>query len=140
MNGNRRAIPNHCTTHGGTPLFTNLLMSERDGTLVLDPPPHRRVRDHPRPGRGGRDARHADRVAPMNWYLRSLADHDTHRGTWSGASRSVHSMCGLVFQPVALPYGGFSCLERHRTKSDLLAVPPRGHQWCPVSRPARWAL
>lgn len=38
MNGrNRHAIPAHCTTHGGTPGFTNLLMSKRDRTIVLDP-------------------------------------------------------------------------------------------------------
>jgi hypothetical protein len=43
----------------------------------------------------------------MTWYLRSLSDQDTHRGTWSGASRSVHAVCGAEFQPVALPYGGF---------------------------------
>ncbi len=34
MNGNRRAIPAHCAMHGGTPAFTNLLMSKRDGTIV----------------------------------------------------------------------------------------------------------
>lgn len=38
MNGsNRRAIPAHCTTHGGTPGFTNLVLSKRNGTIVLDP-------------------------------------------------------------------------------------------------------
>jgi hypothetical protein len=39
VNGNRRAIPAHCAMHGGTPGFTNLLMSKRDGTIVLDPHP-----------------------------------------------------------------------------------------------------
>jgi hypothetical protein len=38
VNGrNRRAIPAHCTTHGGTPGFTNLVLSKRNGTIVLDP-------------------------------------------------------------------------------------------------------
>lgn len=34
---NRRTIPATCTTHGGTPGFTNLVVSKRDGTIVLDP-------------------------------------------------------------------------------------------------------
>jgi hypothetical protein len=37
VNGNRRAIPAHCAMHGGTPGFTNLLMSKRNRTIVLDP-------------------------------------------------------------------------------------------------------
>lgn len=44
---------------------------------------------------------------PVSWYLRSMGDRDTHRGQWSGTTRSVHSLCGLEFAPVALPYGGF---------------------------------
>ena len=40
---------------------------------------------------------------PVSWYLRSIGDRDTHRGQWSGVTRSVHSLCGLEFAPVALP-------------------------------------
>jgi hypothetical protein len=36
-----------------------------------------------------------------------MGDRDTHRGQCPGVTRSVHSLCGLEFQPVALPYGGF---------------------------------
>lgn len=57
----------------------------------------------------------------MSWYLRSLADRDTHRGTWSGASRSVHAVCGAEFQPVALPTGGYF----------LPGLPPDPLQICP---------
>lgn len=42
---------------------------------------------------------------PVHWYLRSLADHDTHAGAWSPVTRSVHSVCGLEFVPRPLPYG-----------------------------------
>lgn len=34
---NRLVIPVTCTTHGGTPGFTNLILSKRNGTIVLDP-------------------------------------------------------------------------------------------------------
>lgn len=33
----RRAIPATCTQHGGTPGFTNLLITKRDGEIELDP-------------------------------------------------------------------------------------------------------
>jgi len=32
------------------------------------------------------------------WYLRSLADHDTHRG-WLGGDGSVLALCGARFTP-----------------------------------------
>lgn len=35
--GSRKVIPASCTTHGGTPGFTNLAVSKRDGDIVLDP-------------------------------------------------------------------------------------------------------
>jgi hypothetical protein len=35
--GNRRAIPAHCTLHGGTPGFTNLVVSKLDGGIQFDP-------------------------------------------------------------------------------------------------------
>lgn len=34
----------------------------------------------------------------MAWYLRSLADHDTHRG-WLGGDGSVLALCGASFIP-----------------------------------------
>jgi hypothetical protein len=38
MNGsNRRAIPATCTTHGGTPGYTNLVVTRRGGSIQLDP-------------------------------------------------------------------------------------------------------
>ncbi|MGH3603553.1 MAG: hypothetical protein ACRDQI_05950 [Pseudonocardiaceae bacterium] len=38
MNGsNRRTIPVTCATHGGTPGYTNLVISKRDGNIQLDP-------------------------------------------------------------------------------------------------------
>ncbi|MGH3548958.1 MAG: hypothetical protein ACRDQU_12775 [Pseudonocardiaceae bacterium] len=32
-----RVVPATCTMHGGTPGFTNVRVSRRDGTIVLDP-------------------------------------------------------------------------------------------------------
>lgn len=40
---------------------------------------------------------------PAQWWVRSFADRDTHRGTYSEASRSVHAACGIEFVP--LPVG-----------------------------------
>jgi hypothetical protein len=40
------------------------------------------------------------------WFLRSLADRDTHRGSYSTVTRSVHADCGAEFVPRALPLGG----------------------------------
>lgn len=37
------------------------------------------------------------------WFVRSLADGDTHCGIFSPATRSVHALCGTEFQP--LPIG-----------------------------------
>jgi hypothetical protein len=42
----------------------------------------------------------------MSWYLRSLADADTHRGSYSIVTRSVHALCGIEFVPRELPLGG----------------------------------
>ncbi len=45
----------------------------------------------------------------MSWYLRSLADADTHRGA-RRADGAVVAACGVVFQPrllrIALPGAG----------------------------------
>jgi hypothetical protein len=40
------------------------------------------------------------------WYLRSTGDHDTHYGTWSGLTRTVHALCGIEFPPAAADSGG----------------------------------
>ncbi|MGH3522209.1 MAG: hypothetical protein ACRDU4_05125 [Mycobacterium sp.] len=34
---NRRVIMVHCTVHGGAKGFTNLVISKRDGQIVMDP-------------------------------------------------------------------------------------------------------
>jgi hypothetical protein len=41
---------------------------------------------------------------PVSWYLHSIADADTHRGSYSTVTRSVHAVC--EFGPRALPLGG----------------------------------
>lgn len=40
----------------------------------------------------------------MAWYLRSAADHDTHRGELD-QNDVVVAVCGATFQPLRLPYG-----------------------------------
>lgn len=37
VRSNRRVINASCTQHGGTPGFTNLVVSKRDGEIELDP-------------------------------------------------------------------------------------------------------
>ncbi|MGH3800541.1 MAG: hypothetical protein ACRDTD_10485 [Pseudonocardiaceae bacterium] len=39
----------------------------------------------------------------MNWYLQSLADHDTHRGTMNRGV--VNTECGLQFTPRTVAFG-----------------------------------
>ena len=59
----------------------------------------------------------------MQWFLRSMADHDTHRGNYSTATRSVHASCGLEFIP-----------RRLGVRGDRLALPgwpPDPEQICP---------
>lgn len=36
----------------------------------------------------------------MHWYVRSLADGDTHRGELSLGTNSVHAVCGIEFVPL----------------------------------------
>lgn len=36
-NPNRRVIHVHCSTHGGSRGFTNLVVSRREGSIELDP-------------------------------------------------------------------------------------------------------
>lgn len=54
----------------------------------------------------------------MSWYLRSLGDRDTHRGQWSGITRSVHAVCGIEFQPSPI-------------RTALPGAPPDPNQACP---------
>lgn len=57
----------------------------------------------------------------MSWYLRSMADRDTHRGTYSIAARSVHAACGAEFVPLRLTTGA----------PITLTAPPDRDQICP---------
>jgi hypothetical protein len=58
------------------------------------------------------------------WFLRSMANHDTHRGIYSPATRSVHAHCGVEFQP--LPVG------LHGDRIALPGRPPDPDQICPT--------
>lgn len=37
MSSNRRVIHCHCSVHGGTPGFSNLVVQKVDGSIVLSP-------------------------------------------------------------------------------------------------------
>jgi hypothetical protein len=67
--------------------------------------------------------------APVIWYLRSMGDHDTHRGALRPAEGTVVALCGVTFVPRPLPFGrglGFS------------GNPPDPEQVCPAcARSAR---
>lgn len=41
----------------------------------------------------------------MIWYLRSIGDHDTHRGVLRPTDGTVTALCGVTFVPRALPFG-----------------------------------
>ncbi len=58
------------------------------------------------------------------WYLRSTGDHDTHYGTWSGVTRTVHALCGIEFPPAAGDSGG----------TFVPSQPPDPDQVCPARR------
>jgi hypothetical protein len=65
---------------------------------------------------------------PVNWYLRSLADRDTHCGELR-ADGSVCALCGVEFVPRALPLG-----------DPALPVSPLDpDQVCPACRGAKAA-
>jgi hypothetical protein len=49
------------------------------------------------------------------WYLRSPDDHDTHYGTRSGVTRTVHALCGVE--------------QGHRTGLKGSVAHPRGPSW-----------
>ena len=59
----------------------------------------------------------------MRWYLRSMADRDTHHGTLRGDGLVV-AECGAVFEPISLPFGRLS----------LPGEPPDPDQVCPTCR------
>ena len=40
------------------------------------------------------------REAAGDWFLRSMSNQDTHRGTYSIITRSVHALCGAEFEPL----------------------------------------
>jgi hypothetical protein len=54
-----------------------------------------------------------------------MGDHDTHRGIYSPATRSVHAKCGIDFQPLKRTTGA---------PIVLIPSPPDPHQICPVCR------
>ncbi|MGH3721749.1 MAG: hypothetical protein ACRDRI_23460 [Pseudonocardiaceae bacterium] len=61
--------------------------------------------------------------APVVWFLRSLGDHDTHRGTLHPTEGTLAALCGVTFVPRILPFGrglGFS------------GNPPDPDQVCPT--------
>jgi hypothetical protein len=45
-------------------------------------------------------------MTAAGWFVRSLADQDTHRGSYSPVTRSVHSICGAEFVPMKLGLRG----------------------------------
>jgi hypothetical protein len=57
------------------------------------------------------------------WWIKSFADGDTHTGAWSAVTRSVHTRCGLEFQPI--PVGLPARL------GPLPGSPPDPDQVCP---------
>jgi hypothetical protein len=60
----------------------------------------------------------------VSWYLRSLADADTHRGSYSTVTRSVHAVCGEEFVPIILTNGA----------PIMIWVPVDPAQICPECR------
>jgi hypothetical protein len=59
------------------------------------------------------------------WYLRSMGDRDTHRGTYSIVTRSVHAVCGAKFQPLKTTTGA---------PIVLTPLPPDPEQICLTCR------
>lgn len=64
----------------------------------------------------------------MHWYVRSLADQDTHRGELSLVTHSVRAVCGVEFVP----------LKALRNRGpELPGQPPDPEQVCPACMPTR---
>lgn len=66
------------------------------------------------------------RGSPVSWFLRSLADRDTHRGKWSPVTRSVFAACGAEFVPLRL----------QRTRITLPGEPSDPAQVCQACKQA----
>lgn len=49
-------------------------------------------------------------------HLRSRGDHDTHYGTWSGVTRTVHALCGIEFPRPRETLVARSYLASHRIR------------------------
>ena len=67
----------------------------------------------------------------MPWYLRSMADQDTHRGEYSITSHKVHAACGLQFVPLKLADGAPLVLP---------GDPPDPDQICPDCHQSKTAV
>ncbi|MGH3789083.1 MAG: hypothetical protein ACRDRG_21585 [Pseudonocardiaceae bacterium] len=67
-----------------------------------------------------RDSDRGSLVQAAQWYLRSGADRDTHRGRLFG-NGTVMADCGLTFRPRPLAYGA----------KALPGYPPDPDQVCP---------
>ncbi|MGH3823767.1 MAG: hypothetical protein ACRDRA_13205 [Pseudonocardiaceae bacterium] len=57
------------------------------------------------------------------WYLRSMGDRDTHCGTYSIMTSSVHAACGAEFEPLKRTNGA---------PIVLTPAPPDPDQICPT--------
>ena len=73
----------------------------------------------------------------VSWYLRSLADADTHCGDYSIVTRSGRALCGIEFVPKELLLGS-PALPGFPT--GFRAGMPTVREARPVSRSARWTL
>ncbi|MDQ3825364.1 MAG: hypothetical protein M3325_06285, partial [Actinomycetota bacterium] len=62
----------------------------------------------------------------LRWFVRSMADGDTHRGYYSQATRSVHAVCGAEFVPLRIGLAG--------DRLALPGTPPDPAQVCPKCR------
>jgi len=55
------------------------------------------------------------------WFIHSLADHDTHRGVYNLATRSVHAVCGVEFTPLPIgPHGNRIALQGQPPDRDQI--------------------
>jgi hypothetical protein len=68
----------------------------------------------------------------LAWYLRSLADHDTHRG-WRGGDGRVLALCGEQFVPKPSWRGTSSGFVDGPPELPLAPIP---EQVCPACRAA----
>lgn len=64
----------------------------------------------------------------MSWYLRSMGDRDTHRGTYSITAGIVAADCGLGFVPLT---------QTNSAPIVLNGDPPDPDQVCPECQQAR---